>query len=795
MIGRRIISVHHFKRLVGSDEREGILLNNGCVGHCYAYYAATNELIVILNNMSRNTSQFYSDYRGLEGFKMMERHMKTHAYCVVENASKRRDNEGVLNGNLILMPIGFGESFDKFMKENKKFLAPVSDSVSRDVLMYFYAMSNGSRNLVLWAAQLCLKHRVNIHTLSRLLAWNERYGYMAKGLRKGSLTAYTGNSESISELVKETEQLRREKRSLGVINTFNTSQKKCLKGYKLTMDDYLAMSKFSRLSLKKRQNFIKKMSTVEDPAEIMRQMSLLTQVTFPWNKAEFLEFISSNDDLDYEITVEGEDFVLLKVNDFDTVRTLGKNTNWCISKNKTYWNRYSNSGEEPDYLRQYMLFDFSKKEDDDFSIVGFTSMFDSGITHAHNFVNRSIVGRNSPRFYENVRLKSYLGQKACLASDIMGVLAQHGIPLSKVTSFEKSLFKWDREHVLSLLDRYVGEGKYMVLSDKGDKMAIMVEHPNIAYFLGKKFMDTFGRSDWGRKKFVFFNFSASEDAPDRIMYAHVYFNASTFEESVDGFYTLNDSVPNKVFNAVLDEYGVDRSIICACVTKYDIFKEAFMTYQLQSVEGMLDDPEIVEWIRSEAKNADRNWIPNTIYDVITDFDSFDYLDILRRHGLTPNDYMSKLDMDNFVYRMINYVMNNLTMNNPEPPTVSDYEDFVSGKGVVNTANAKKCAVLKAFEDMSTDSNDVTIPVCILRYYVSNGYEPRGFHCMMINSALRHIDSWDDVSDADFRSLVGNAEDNGLNWLLKHVTDNPPHGKKKLGIMEEFGLRVKSAAAE
>ena len=62
-------------------------------------------------------------------------------------------------------------------------------------------------------------------------------------------------------------------------------------------------------------------------------------------------------------------------------------TGWCLTREESYFKRYVS-----DEAKQYFLFDFSKKEDDILSHVGFTVNNNSGvITNAHATNNESII--------------------------------------------------------------------------------------------------------------------------------------------------------------------------------------------------------------------------------------------------------------------------------------------------------------------------------------------------------------------------------------------------------------------
>jgi hypothetical protein len=110
---------------------------------------------------------------------------------------------------------------------------------------------------------------------------------------------------------------------------------------------------------------------------------------------------------------------------------------------------------------QYVLFDFSKKEDDNLSIVGFTSVHDRGITHAHDFQNRNIMGS---KINTNVasEIKSFVSRYID-CSNIYGILSRDGIDLSDVVSYEPSHYKWNRDDVFEYLDQCVDPEDYYII--------------------------------------------------------------------------------------------------------------------------------------------------------------------------------------------------------------------------------------------------------------------------------------------------------------------------------------------
>ena len=115
-------------------------------------------------------------------------------------------------------------------------------------------------------------------------------------------------------------------------------------------------------------------------------MKTLVKIQYEWNKESFMKFLTNNEDFKYNIIHDKDNIVLLLVNDFETIKHIAKTTNWCISKNMQYWKNYMTSTLN----KQYVMYNFGLKEDDEYSIVGFTVSDNNRITHAHSFTNISL---------------------------------------------------------------------------------------------------------------------------------------------------------------------------------------------------------------------------------------------------------------------------------------------------------------------------------------------------------------------------------------------------------------------
>ena len=73
--------------------------------------------------------------------------------------------------------------------------------------------------------------------------------------------------------------------------------------------DKKTIIKFSKLSDVKKNNFIRKVSTIEDLNELMRQMRHASSLHFSWNKDSLMDFLENVEGIKYEIVCENENGV------------------------------------------------------------------------------------------------------------------------------------------------------------------------------------------------------------------------------------------------------------------------------------------------------------------------------------------------------------------------------------------------------------------------------------------------------------------------------------------------------
>lgn len=691
MIGTRIKGFRHLIRLAKtSSEVHFFYKHNGTfIGRGVALYVNADEqrnpymmskgdYLMIFNDSSCNVRYDDSYHTNSEiGKKIIELRGKYSANTYVVPVDKRNFHEDYsIMSQMVAVPNDFESKYSEFCELNKKQMpnATKFTDINSPVLKYIFALTNGSKNFFFWAVNAHYKSNMSIFLLERIMVWNDKYSQLSNKLKKGTITGYTG-SHDLFCLDKEMAKLRQIKRASDVINMFNTAQKKALKGYSLNKRDYETLSKFGKLSGKKKNNFIRKMSTVEDPAEILRQMSFLADVHFEWKKESLLDFIKNTDGFKCEIVIDKGDMILLKVNDYETVKRLAKTTNWCISKDKKYWNEYV---ENHPQATQYVLMDFSRKEDDNLSIVGFTTVHDRGITNAHDFQNKNLMqGKRIPQIAE---IKSF-ASRYIDNSNIYCVLDKYGINLSDVVTYEPSQYKWNRESMFEYLNQCVDEEDYYIIYDDGQKVAIIVESDDVKYFFGDAYIDQqhVELDGFSNEHIIFADFSKKANDPERLVFGTISHNFSDHASTCNRLFNSRFEPINQSFDSKVEEYGLPYDIICRKNNVVERFYNAISSLELATAKDLIKDEKVKKDLML-ASNA--VLLRDSITNVTFGYNSSDYIDLFYDNGLKLVDVIGTRYASDIAKRIITnmYEMAVLHLHqNAFVPSAEDIEKFNNDK--------------------------------------------------------------------------------------------------------------------
>ena len=619
------------------------------------YIRNNGDYVMVFNNSCSNV-RFSETYHTGDVLKRVKELKNTYASVWVIPVEKSSfPEESFMMAQIMAVPSDFEKKYSEFCSSNKKQMPNATKfaDINSPILKYFFAITNGSKNFFFWAVNAYFKQNITIFLLEQIMIWNSKYSQLSNKLCKGTITAYTGQHEFFA-LFKEMRKLRRDKRANDVINMFNTAQKKALKGYSLNNRDYETLSKFGKLSGKKKNNFIRKMSTIEDPSEILKQMSFLADVHFEWNKKSFIDSMNNSDAFKCEIIIDKGDMMLLKVKDYETVKRLAKTTNWCISKDKKYWNEYVENNPS---ATQYVIMDFSRKEDDNLSIVGFTSVHDRGITNAHDFQNRNLM--HGKRTNVIPEIKSFVS-KLVDCSNIYGVLDKYGIKLSDVVSYEPNQYKWNRKDMFDYLNQCIDEDDYYIIYDDGNKVAFIAENDNIRYFLGDTYIDQ--RNERGihnGQHIIFADFTKNQNDPEKLVFGIISHNFATHESSCARLYNDRFEPITQSFDSKIEEYGLPYDIICRTNNTVERFYNALSSLELSTVKDLLKDKDVKKSLMS----MDRfNLVKECINNVTFGYNSADYINVFYDNGYKLSDIIGAKNAGDIAVRMIS-VLFDIGLNN------------------------------------------------------------------------------------------------------------------------------------
>lgn len=658
---------------------------------------------------------------------------------------------------VVKLPDDFYKIYESVRTSNKKLFSSIFGKLTSEmdgIPQYLFIYGHDVPNLFAWALTNYYRYGVSLHLIKHILVWQMSYPQLIKNLSKGTITAYNGR-DNVAILYNEMIALRRCKRANDIFNTFNTTQKRLLKSIELTDEVLNTCSGFNRLSPVKKHNFIRKMSTVESVEEILRQMKILSKTHFEWSKASLMEYISNSQDseLDCEIVFEKDNLLIVKVNNYETIKYLAKTTNWCISKNKRYWDDYIQHRNEG--AVQYIVFDFNKKEDDELSIVGFTTAANVGITDAHSFTNVSMMA-NTEIMYSN--LSTFMPETFTIHT----FLKSHNIPTSTFFEQEKSLFNWNKEDCIAFLEFALGEDNFDILADINNKLCVQASGENV------RFVVCPNKSLSDGKFIIFFDFNKSDTDENRLMYSAIHHDNFKQEEYCGDVCNAQGYTAPMSFDSLLQDYELPFDTIARVYNIQHIFKSALVSNDLHVIGSLLKDKSTRNEILSNNQRA-----ANALHDAITKsfwtLHSFDYLNLIYDEC---NLKLTDLLPTNIVDRLLSYlfydISNNMRGRVPRHiPTIEDIRKLHNGE--INDVDTAKFIGLYSIMSRIVSTETWT---SIIGYDCINALAEMGRHgdlSIDITSKIYHLMSFNNLNDKNkiYLQLVGRHNNTDvLNKLSK-----------------------------
>jgi hypothetical protein len=323
-----------------------------------------------------------------------------------------------------------------------------------------------------------------------------------------------------------------------------------------------------------------------------------------------------------------------------------------------------------------MIFDFSKKEDDLLSIIGFTTEYNKGITHAHDFTNNDMMKSNGNS--ERLFLRSFVS-KFNNDTNIYSVLKNCGIDVNLVAQYDKPLYEWNKEAMYRYLYECVNKSNVDVLRDKDNQVVISVKDPNVRYFLGDAYIDNVGSDNWNSQNIIFMDFSMSEYDPNRIQFAIIASGGSDNEDYCTGIYNEHIEGVNSSFETKLSQYDLPYNIIRRADNIYVRIDGAFRSFNVNLLKELLKtarkgviEEVIYDYIGSESAI---NYISSTI----TESMSFDMLDVFYDNNIRLTSIIDPGVVGNLLRNVVVNMINNSRDYNGglKKPSDEDIAKFLS----------------------------------------------------------------------------------------------------------------------
>lgn len=745
-----------------SGGRVGIFLLN--FGHSMIYSDG------IMTVIDKNVYLFLKDYNvGEENVRnkgdMEQMNDLVHLYGYPLSFSLNFFNRNDYNIKLYLKDDEFESEYDKFRAQNKKVIEgyQLNESYNK----YLFSLSNGSIHYFIWLIK-CLSH-VPHQVLESIMLYSVKYKTRLSSLKKGTITAYKSNE--CLNLLMELSKISIGKRYSEAINLFNTAQKKKLKEYDLSDTDKLNLVKFLKMSDVKKNNFIRKMSTVENAKDILYSLQLIISLNVEWDKLAYLDYINANQDFKYNIIYNKGSILIIEVLDFHTICKIGKNTNWCISKAQNYWRDYVSSRGR---VSQYMSFDFSMQEDSDMSIIGFTvDKVNGKILNAHSFTNLDILN-NDLHYLKSMKCRGTMKSMLCLTEkdeitdrNIYDYLKKRELSISLFVK-DKDI-EWNKEVFYDFLKEKGWFDKLITLSESKDYCVMYSNDFNDIYnfvepegsLSGTLFIeDVTIISDFTKKKY--------DD--DRI---YLLFKTKIIDTYSNSIYISFD---------IGSRYFYDNSIIMEKLDKLDIpfwffrnvdlkknrFMKYLTSYEIEKLSENLLTKSEFDLLDSDEKNSISNLIMTSYYS----FKSIDVFEAIYDKGLNLRTYLTDKSIAQIIFKTFEYVNYCIT-------------------------NGRECNELisfayKLFENEKNQSIINKLWKNLNKIMVSNTSPLYG----MLEQIVANAQLKNDVkSFSNAVNLVYNCKDNNLIYLIlsknpsQTLMDNSKLRLKKevIDFMESFAL--------
>ena len=371
----------------------------------------------------------------------------------------------------------------------------------------------------------------------------------------------------------------------------------------------------------------------------MKHVSFATSGQFEWNQESVLDFINNVEGLECEIVLNVENIILVAVKSYNTIKHLAKTTNWCISKNKTYWNNYMGNSSNT----QYVLFNFNCKEDEECSIVGFTTNHLGTITHAHSFTNINMMEGEG---CGPVELTSFLEG----SPSIFSLLKKLKVPMNLFLKLEEKFYDWNKDSFIACLNKSIPEEDYSILAMSETTLVMSTRHANVRYLIGEdvftRIVDDMESSTTPCEYMLFCDFTKNRGPLTAIISTHQTNFTQKCEDVYDEFGIETEC---GAFESLLKEYDLPFNIIRRSQDKISNFKSDFNHYRLSNISTALDDEEIREYLMKKEDDTLIRLMYEIFLESLRSHYSLDLIKMVYAKGMSLTDLLTPSHFSKLLY--------------------------------------------------------------------------------------------------------------------------------------------------
>ena len=779
MIGEFCSNIRHFVQNAECYKKKAALLIESHTAYLAYYFKMENGNIVFNDGIiAMNSCDTLLDDKASE----LIRNCESHDFAVYRpsNASDNRRLKQYFESFMwLLLPEDFEETYNNFISYNKKKCKLYIDKYGDINSKFSFALCNNSVNYYTWIIQNVSKYHIAYLTFHYLMQWCIKFPNLVSKLSKGTMTAYNGLDDIIS-LINEVDALMSDKRVNSSIMEFNTAQKRMLQQ---NIDDDIKgmLNRFYMLSEQIRKNFVQKMSSVTNLEELVHNLNLLCEYHFKWNRQSFLEYMENTKGMNYEIVFDENNCVVVKVNDYDTLRKITKTTNWCISKNKTYWNDII--GGSKNNATQYVLFNFNNQVNSTYSIIGFTVHKKDGIIRAHAFNNDNLI--------TSTNFEPFLTEyPTYFKHDLTGIhkiLLDLNIPLSlfNPNPLVDLTCNWDKNAVLDLIENNEVLKSQCTVVDKDTENKLVLKTNDLLSVITTLFKSNNAYYDICQ--------DVAENYAKR-HYEMLFFNFNENIENKDKLYIsinkLNSNTPVILFNGCANAINYLYFFSLAFRTNLPAFYGMKRMDKLHKIAIALSnyDIEFYKWLvkriafkglaKNNYRSYDMYWIRQSLYSSIVDKSTFALMDAVYESGLNVKSMIGQNETVSFMNDL--YCVYKSLTSRPRPmnmrvtvPTQVDYENFDNGT-IEDSQMATAIAIIKVLHKMfSLEPKETIIDLASEMSYHSNYVKE--LHTYLYKTAISNMENINDYGDVVKRIYDLAKSNDDAEVINMIMSKNPDEG--------------------